>query len=125
MNNEQMKQTLEDAQGWINSAKELTGELSGPNAAGVCAQIAIAQALSVIAATLVSVTSEVEDSRRLARRILDRSYLVVGGTNGPASSKIRLIKALRIIDDSLGLKEAKESVESMFDFAEDGTPTVK
>ena len=55
MNNEQMKQTLENAQGWINSAKKLTGELSRPEAAGVCAQIAIAQALSVIAATLVSV----------------------------------------------------------------------
>jgi ribosomal protein L7/L12 len=59
--------------------------------------------------------------RKLARKILAQSHSY---TSNQAGYKIALIKALRI-DQDISLKDAKDAVESMFDFDDNGRPRIK
>ena len=60
-------------------------------------------------------------NRRYATKLLTRSHSF---TSNQVGRKIALIKALRIEQD-ISLVDAKEAIESMFDFDSDGKPTIK
>jgi hypothetical protein len=68
------KQIIEEAQGWIRSAEELSGKLTKTEAASVSAQIAMAKSLTAIAMLLESMTGEAGyDLDRPALRVLTYS----------------------------------------------------
>ena len=65
--------------------------------------------------------SKGEYSRRYAGKLLTQSHSFISNQLG---YKVALIKALRI-EQGISLVDAKEAIESMFDFDGDGKPTVK
>ncbi len=65
--------------------------------------------------------SKGEYSRRYAGKLLTQSHSFISNQLG---YKVALIKALRI-EQGISLVDAKEAIESMFDFNSDGKPTIK
>ncbi len=60
-------------------------------------------------------------NRRYASKLLTQSHSFASNQVG---HKVALIKALRI-EQGISLVDAKEAIESMFDFDSDGKPTIK
>lgn len=63
--------------------------------------------------------------RKFASKLLVQSHSYVSNQLGYNTGyKIALIKALRI-DQDINLADAKEAIESMFDFDNEGKPIIK
>jgi len=65
--------------------------------------------------------SKGEYNRRLASKLLTQSHSFISNQMG---YKLALIKALRI-EKGITLKDAKDAIESMFDFDVNGKPVIK
>jgi hypothetical protein len=67
----EIREIIEEARGWINSAVELTGELTKTEGASVSAYIAMAKSLTAIAMILEGMTCEAGyEGNRPALRVM-------------------------------------------------------